>query len=59
MSDYSGIIKPNDMFHTPESWDEISSWIEQSPKEERHMLWIAAVMSWNMACKFVNEESSR
>lgn len=49
------MLKPNDMFHTPKDWEEISSWIELSPKEERHMLWIAAVMAWNLACSYVNE----
>ena len=52
------MLKPNDMFHTPKDWEEISSWIEQSPKEERHILWIAAVMAWNLACKFVNEDKA-
>ena len=50
------MIKPNDLFHTPKDWEEILNWIDQSPKEERPTLWIAAVMAWNLACKFVNEE---
>lgn len=50
------MLKPNHIFHTPEDFDELSHWIEQHPKEERHIIWIAVMMAWNLACKFANEE---
>ena len=51
-------IKPVDMFATPNSWKEVEEWIERHMPEERAHLYTAAIMTWNLACKIVNEEQS-
>lgn len=48
-------IKPNEFFKTPDSFGEITTWISDHPKEDRPHLLLAAMMSWNLACKVVNE----
>ena len=45
-------IKPNGMFHTPEDWDELMSWLERLHGSERAVAMTAAVMAWNMAARF-------
>jgi hypothetical protein len=52
----ANVIKPNNFFHTPESWDEVERWIEAHPKEARVILYTAALMAWNLAAKTVNKE---
>ena len=52
------VIKPHNFFHTPESWDEVERWIELHPKEDRIHLLTAAMMTWNLAVKTVNEETT-
>jgi hypothetical protein len=53
----ANVIKPNEMFHTPKSWDEVASWIELHRKEDRVHLYTAALMTWNLAAKTVNKET--
>ncbi len=44
-------IQPQNMFHTPESWDELHKWIEAHSPEDRAHIMTAAVMAWNLAAK--------
>ena len=37
--------------HTPESWDELLTWINQHHRDERPPLITAAGMGYNMAVK--------
>lgn len=53
----ANVIKPNNFFHTPESWDEVERWIDAHPKEARVILYTAAVMTWNLAAKITNKET--
>ena len=53
----ANVLTPNNMFHTPESWDEVERWIELHPKEDRIHLYTAALMTWNLAAKTVNKET--
>lgn len=48
-------ITPNEFFKTPESFEELSQWIQAHSPEDRPHLWLAAMMSWNLACKVMND----
>ena len=54
----ANVLKPNGFFHTPKNWDEIEDWIESHPKEDRIHLYTAAIMTWNLAAKTINEETT-
>ena len=53
----ANVIKPHNMFHTPESWDEVERWINRHSPDERIHLLTAAMMTWNLAAKTVNKET--
>ena len=58
MPDTKVNIKPSHMFHTPDNWDELMKWINKhSDYHERIHVMTAACMAWNLACKYVNDES--
>jgi len=40
---------------TPESWEEVDSWIGLHNPEDRAYLYTAAFMGWNYAAKLANE----
>lgn len=44
------------MFHTPRDWNELQSWIEEHPPEDRAHLYTAAIMAWNLAASIVSKE---
>ena len=47
-------IQPVELFHTPKDWDELMDWIKLHNPEDRPHLITAAMMAWNLACKFTN-----
>jgi len=47
-------IKAEEMFHTPEDWDELMNWIERHNRDDRAHLVTAAIMAWNLAAKITN-----
>lgn len=51
--------KPNGLFHTPESWNELIKWIELHAAADRPHLVTAAGMAWNLACRAAEQESSK
>ena len=60
MSDTKLNIKPSNMFHTPENWDELMKWINlHTNMHERLHIMTAACMAWNLACAIVNDEASK
>ena len=48
-------LEPVGLFHTPKDWEEIEHWINRHPKDERGHLIMAALMTWNLACKLSKE----
>ena len=42
-------IEPVGLFHTPQGWDELQSWIELHPQPGRAAVQTAALMAWNLA----------
>ena len=56
MENKTKTIQPHGFFNTPESFDVIEAWINRHPKEDRIHLMTAAMMTWNYACKVVNDE---
>lgn len=51
--------KPNDLFRTPESWDDLMDWIELHAAADRPHLITAAAMAWNLACRAAEQESAK
>ena len=51
------ILKPVDMFHTPEDWDALTAWINRHNPEDRAHLITAAMMAWNLAAKLTAPET--
>ena len=49
-------LEPYNLIHTPKDWDEIERWINRHPKDERGHLIMAALMTWNLACKLAKDE---
>jgi hypothetical protein len=45
-------------FHTPESWEELQTWLDNLNGSEKAMATTAAIMAWNLAAKITNEEKS-
>ena len=52
-------IQPVELFHTPKSHDELMDWIKQHNPEDRPHLVTAAMMAWNLACRFAAVEPKR
>ena len=50
------VIKPNNMFHTPDDWQELQEWIERHSTHERIHLLTAAMMAWNLCIKQMETE---
>ena len=50
------MIKPLGIFHTPKSWAELMRWVHAHSPEERSAIVTAVGMTWNLACKEVNEK---
>ena len=48
-------IKPNEMFHTPDDFEELQDWINRHNLDERIHLLTAAVMGFNLAAKASSE----
>ena len=48
--------KPMGIFHTPKSWAELMKWVHSHSPEERAAIVTAVGMTWNLACKEVNEK---
>lgn len=48
-------IKPIGLFYTPNDWDDLMEWIDGHVPEERSHILVGACMSWNLACRIVNE----
>ena len=60
MADTKVNLKPAAMFNTPEDWDELQKWINlHTNMHERLHIMTAACMAWNLACKYVNDESDQ
>lgn len=51
-------IKPQGLFHTPKSFEEIHDWIDKHPAEMRASLYTAAGMTWNLLAATINEGGS-
>jgi len=49
------MVKPINLFHTPNDWDEIMKWINAHNKEDIAHLTTAAAMAWNLAAKTIKE----
>jgi len=50
------ILKPCNLFHTPDSFQEIEKWIELHNAEEKIHLYTAAYMTLNLCAKLTNIE---
>lgn len=48
-------IKPNGLFHTPESQEALQEWIERLSSSEKTLAYIVMGMTWNLAAKLTNE----
>jgi hypothetical protein len=50
-------LKPNGMFHTPDSADALWDWLARLPAADgvRVAAITAAMMAWNLAAKLSNE----
>ena len=48
-------MKPLNIFHTPQDWDEIMRWINRHAPEDRAHIKTAAAMDWNLGAKIHNE----
>jgi hypothetical protein len=48
-------MKPLNIFHTPQDWDEIMRWINRHAPEDRAHITTAAAMAWNLGAKIHNE----
>jgi len=60
MPDTKVKMEPVQLFNTPENWGELNKWIElHSNYHERMHVMTAAYMAWNLACKYVNDESDQ
>jgi hypothetical protein len=42
------------LFATPESWDDLLNWITLHPKSSQIHILTGAMMSWNLACHIHN-----
>ena len=51
-------IKPMNLFHTPEDWDELQLWINSIASCDRIIVLTAAAMSWNLAAKLTTENNN-
>ena len=49
-------LKPIGLFHTPDNWDELMTWINRHHSSDRPHLLTAAGMAWNLAAAITNEE---
>tara|TARA_R100000951_G_scaffold108976_1_gene105632 strand:- start:16510 stop:16668 length:159 start_codon:yes stop_codon:yes gene_type:complete len=49
-------LEPMGIISTPESWKQLSDWIEAHAPEERAHLWTAAGMAWNLAAELTKLE---
>ena len=49
------MIKSIELFHTPDHWDELMTWIHRHNLEDRAHLIAAAAMAWNLAAKITKE----
>jgi hypothetical protein len=47
-------IEPIGLFNTPESWEDVMTWINSHNPEDRAHLVTAAGMAWNLACSISN-----
>jgi hypothetical protein len=52
------MIKPIGLFHTPDGWDELMTWINAHSPEDRAHLVTAAAMAWNLASKISLETTA-
>ena len=48
-------MEPIGWVHTPNDWDELMEWIDQHAKADRPHLLTAALMAYNLACKYHKE----
>ncbi len=52
-------IQPVELFETPKDWKELMTWVSAfCPSDQPHLI-TAAMMAWNLACKFTNEKPKR
>lgn len=49
------MIKSIELFHTPDDWDELMTWIHRHSPEDRAHLTTAAAMAWNLAAKLIED----
>tara|TARA_Y100000114_G_scaffold96579_1_gene89881 strand:+ start:366 stop:539 length:174 start_codon:yes stop_codon:yes gene_type:complete len=57
MPDTKVKFDPIDLFHTPEDWKELNEWVmKHTDYQERMHIMTAVYMTWNLACKIVNDE---
>ena len=50
------MLKPIELFKTPEDWDELMAWIDAHNSENKGHLMVAAAMAWNLAAKEQSNE---
>lgn len=53
------ILTPNNLFATPKSTDDLTSWLDSFKGEEKMIALTAASMAWNLAAKLVQEEHTQ
>jgi len=53
------MITPALMFYTPTSMQDLEDRLESYSGQEKAIAWVAAMMAWNLACKFVNDEAEQ
>lgn len=51
-------IKPMNLFHTPQDWDELQLWIDSIASCDKIIVLTAAAMAWNLAAKQTKENSN-
>ena len=50
-------LTPNNLFATPQSIEDLASWLDSFKGEEKMIALTAASMAWNLASKLVNEQT--
>jgi hypothetical protein len=49
------MIEKQNMFHSPESWEDLLQWILLHPKSDQVHILTGAMMAWNLACDTVQQ----
>ncbi len=51
-------IQRSDFFATPESTEALLEWVNLHSGSEKAIAMVAAMMGWNLACKFIEDDDA-